>query len=94
MPVEFHVDSESVAIPKNQSGKSTGRNRGGLAHALRQLNIDGSVWVPGRLPRQLHSSISQVRKTNPEMRFLAREMEEDGVTGTRIWRVAPPAEAE
>ena len=91
MATEFYVDEEKVPVPERPP---RGAPKRGMSQALRDLDVGASLWVPNRTPKTVYGSISQAKRLEPQLRFLARKMEEGGVAGVRIWRLPEREESE
>lgn len=72
---EFKID-KGIPIPETTTGTK---------YPFSAMAVGDSFFAPGRTSRQLQNVTSTYRKRG--MKFKAVQQEENGVKGTRIWRI-------
>ena len=75
----IRIDSD-ISLPSPKGGA------GVVKYPFRQLEVGQSFFVPGKTQADLSGSIGAARRAMGR-KFATRRVTEDGVTGTRVWRL-------
>lgn len=79
---------ENVPIPEEPRG-AAGQSKPAAKrkYPFREMQVNQSFFVPGKRPYDL-GGVTQSARRSTGFTFKTRAVEENGVKGTRIWRVA------
>lgn len=73
--MQFKIE-QGIEIPERR-----GRSK---LYPFSQMNIGDSFFIPGKTSQSISTNFGH----HKPMKFSARTMEENGVKGVRVWRVA------